>query len=183
MSTVAESRAVGPLPDRWKQGIIGELWAEFFGCFILICFGDGVVAMLWALIGSGRTAAGNTAVPFNSSGDWLLITWGWALAVCFAIYTVGGVTGAHINPAVTLGAAIRRNLPWRKVVPYWVVQVLGCFVGAALVYLVYVNAIDRTTPPITSCGVAMRPRPPTARSRRSRRRTSAPSGDHWSTRS
>ena len=90
MSTVAESRAVGPLPDRWKQGIVGELWAEFFGCFILISFGDGVVAMLWALIGSGRTAAGNTATPFNSSGDWLLITWGWCLAVVFAIYTVGG---------------------------------------------------------------------------------------------
>jgi glycerol uptake facilitator protein len=122
--------------------LIGELWAEFVGCFILISFGDGVVAMLWALIGSGRTAAGNTAVAFNSSGDWLLITWGWALAVVFAIYTVGGVTGAHINPAVTLGAAIRRQLPWNKVAPYWVAQVLGCFVGAALVFLVYNNAIN-----------------------------------------
>ncbi len=55
MSTVAESRAVRPLPLKWRQGTIGELWAEFFGCFILISFGDGVVAMLWALIGSGRT--------------------------------------------------------------------------------------------------------------------------------
>jgi glycerol uptake facilitator protein len=63
--------------------------------------------------------------------------------VCFAIYTVGGVTGAHINPAITLGAAIRKNLPWNKVGPYWIAQVLGCFVGAALVYLVYVNAIDQ----------------------------------------
>jgi glycerol uptake facilitator protein len=131
--------AVGPLPLRWKQGIVGELWAEFFGCFILISFGDGVVAMLWALIGSGRSSAG----ALQSSGDWLLITWGWALAVVFAIYTVGGVTGAHINPAVTLGAAIRKNLPWNKVGPYWIAQVLGAFVGAALVYLVYVNAIDQ----------------------------------------
>ena len=65
MSTVAESRAVGPLPDKWKQGIVGELWAEFFGCFILICFGDGVVAMLWALVGSGRSTTG----ALNSSGD------------------------------------------------------------------------------------------------------------------
>jgi glycerol uptake facilitator protein len=127
---------------RWRTGLFGELWAEFFGCFILISFGDGVVAMLWALIGSGRTAAGNTAVPFNSSGDWLLITWGWALAVCFAIYTVGGVTGAHINPAITLGVALRKQLPWNKVPAYWVVQVAGCFVGAALVFLVYNNAIN-----------------------------------------
>jgi glycerol uptake facilitator protein len=153
VSTVAESRAVGPLPDRWKQGIVGELWAEFFGCFILISFGDGVVAMLFALLGSGRSIpspatakAGSgifsAATPLLGSGDWLLVTWGWALAVCFAIYVVGGVTGAHINPAVTLGAAIRKALPWKKVAPYWIVQVLGCFVGAALVYLVYVNAID-----------------------------------------
>jgi len=139
VSTVAESMAVGPLPLRWRQGIIGELWAEFFGCFILICFGDGVVAMLWALPGSGR---GEYANILNSGGDWLLITWGWALAVCFAVYTVGGVTGAHINPAITLGAAIRKQLPWNKVPVYWVAQVFGCFVGAALVYLVYVNAID-----------------------------------------
>jgi glycerol uptake facilitator protein len=139
VSTVAESRAVSPLPLRWRQGLIGELWAEFFGTFILICFGDGVVAMLWALPGSGR---GTYANILSSSGDWLLITWGWALAVVFAIYVVGGVTGAHINPAVTLGAAIRRQLPWNKVPGYWVAQVLGAFVGAALVYLVYVNAID-----------------------------------------
>src|SRR5947209_4685395 len=118
--------------------MIGELWAEFFGSFILISFGDGVVAMLWALVGSGRSAAG----ALQSSGDWLLITWGWALAVVFAIYTVGGITGAHINPAITLGAAIRRQLPWNKVPGYWIAQIVGCFVGAALVYLVYNDAIN-----------------------------------------
>ncbi len=151
MSTVSESMAVGPLPLRWKQGIVGELWAEFFGCFILICFGDGVVAMLWALVGSGRSAGG----VLWSSGDWLLITWGWALAVCFAIYTVGGVTGAHINPAVTLGAAIRKALPWNKVLPYWIVQVLGCFVGAALVFLVYNNAINHFDQ-VGHCGTVLK---------------------------
>jgi glycerol uptake facilitator protein len=52
------------------------------------------------------------------------------------------VTGAHINPAITLGAAIRRQLPWNKVPTYWVAQVLGAFVGAALVFLVYNNAIN-----------------------------------------
>jgi glycerol uptake facilitator protein len=117
---------------------VGELWAEFFGCFILISFGDGVVAMLWALVGSGRSAAG----PLQSSGDWLLITWGWCLAVAFAVYVAGGITGAHINPAISLGAAIRKQLPWGKFPGYVVAQVLGCFVGAALVFLVYNNAIN-----------------------------------------
>ncbi|HEY3726805.1 MAG TPA: MIP/aquaporin family protein [Solirubrobacteraceae bacterium] len=124
----------------WRAGLGGELFAEFYGTFILICFGDGVVAMLWGLIGSGRTVSSATALV--GAGDWLLITFGWAMAVTFAIYTVGGVTGAHINPAITLGAAIRKQLPWNKVAPYWVAQVAGAFVGAALVFLVYNNAIN-----------------------------------------
>jgi glycerol uptake facilitator protein len=128
------------MPARWRKGLGGELFAEFFGTFILICFGDGVVAMLWALIGSGRT--NNPTTALLGSGDWLLITFGWFLAVTFAIYTVGGVTGAHINPAITLGIALRKQLPWNKVVPYWVVQVAGAFVGAALVFMVYNNAIN-----------------------------------------
>ncbi len=139
MATVSQARTIRPLPLRWRQGFIGELWAEFFGTFILICFGDGVVAMLWALPGSGRGTYGNI---LNSSGDWLLVTWGWALAVAFAVYVSGGITGAHINPAVTLMAAIRRQLPWNKVLGYWGAQVLGAFVGAALVFLVYNNAIN-----------------------------------------
>jgi glycerol uptake facilitator protein len=139
VATVSQARTIRPLPLRWRQGFIGELWAEFFGTFILICFGDGVVAMLWALPGSGRGTYGNI---LNSSGDWLLVTWGWALAVAFAVYVSGGITGAHINPAVTLMAAIRRQLPWNKVLGYWGAQVLGAFVGAALVFLVYNNAIN-----------------------------------------
>ena len=136
MATVSEAGR-RPIPS-WRKGIIGELWAEFFGCFILISFGDGVVGMLWALAGSGRSSAG----PLQSSGDWLLITWGWALAVTFAVYVCGGISGAHINPAVTFGAAIRKQLPWNKVPQYWAAQVLGAFVGAGLVFLVYNNAIN-----------------------------------------
>ncbi len=132
--------AVGQ-PRAWHRGTAGDLWAEFFGTFILICFGDGVVAMLFALIGSGRTES-PLGPALLGSGDWLLITFGWGFAVCFAIYVVGGITGAHINPAITLGAAIRKQLPWNKVPGYWVAQVLGAFVGAALVFLVYNNAIN-----------------------------------------
>jgi glycerol uptake facilitator protein len=124
---------------RWRRSVLGDLWAEFFGCFILISFGDGVVAMLWALFGSGRTTS---AGALQSGGDWLLIAWGWGLAVTFAVYVAGGISGAHLNPAVTFGAAIRRQIPWSRVPRYWAAQVLGCFFGAALVFLVYNNAIN-----------------------------------------
>ncbi len=122
-------------------GVWGELLAEFLGTFVLIAFGDGVVAMaVAALPGSGRTSSPTTI--FDAAGDWLLITWGWALAVALAVYVAGGVSGAHLNPAVTLAFAARRKFPWRKVGPYIVAQVVGAFAGAALVYLVYHQAID-----------------------------------------
>ncbi|HLH58854.1 MAG TPA: MIP/aquaporin family protein, partial [Streptosporangiaceae bacterium] len=123
------------------SGLYGELLAEFLGCVCLISFGDGVVAMaVAALPGSGRTATPTTI--FLAAGDWLLITWGWAMAVAFAVWVAGGVSGAHINPAVTLAFAVRRKFAWNKVLPYWAAQVVGCFVGAALVFLVYHYAID-----------------------------------------
>jgi glycerol uptake facilitator len=131
-----EGRTVGRI-----TGLYGELLAEFLGCVCLIAFGDGVVAMaVAALPGSGRAETPTTI--FLAAGDWLLITWGWAFAVAFAVWVAGGVSGAHINPAVTLAFAVRRKFPWVKVLPYWAAQIVGCFVGAALVYLVYHYAID-----------------------------------------
>lgn len=122
-------------------GTWGEVLAEFLGTFVLLAFGDGVVAMaVAALPGSGRTAG--PTVIFQAAGDWLLIAWGWAFAVAFGVYVAGGVSGAHINPAVTLAFAIRRKFAWRKVLPYWGAQLAGAFAGAALVYLVYHDAID-----------------------------------------
>jgi glycerol uptake facilitator protein len=123
---------------RWRQTVWGELLAEFLGTFVLIAFGDGVVAMAVAALNQ----SGRGAQIFAASGDWLLIAWGWALAVTFGVYVAGGVSGAHINPAVTLALAVKRDFPWVKVIPYIVAQVVGAFVGAALVYLVYHNAIS-----------------------------------------
>jgi glycerol uptake facilitator protein len=132
---------VKPSRLRRRGGLWGECLAEFLGTFVLISFGTGVVAVaVAALPGSGRTSGPTTF--FISSGDWLLITWGWALAVVFGVYVAGGVSGAHINPAVTLAFAVRRNFPWVKVVPYWISQVVGAFTGAALVYAVYHDAIN-----------------------------------------
>jgi glycerol uptake facilitator protein len=131
-----EGRTIGRI-----AGLPGELMAEFLGVFVIIAFGDGCVAMaVAALPGSGRAATATTI--FLAAGDWLLIVFGWAFAVAFAVWVAGGVSGAHLNPAVTLAFAARRKFPWRKVVPYWVAQVFGGFVGAALVFWVYNPAIQ-----------------------------------------
>jgi glycerol uptake facilitator protein len=122
----------------WRSTTAGELAAECLGTFILICFGDGVVAMAVA----GLNQSGRGTQIFAASGDWLIIGWGWGLAVAFAVYVAGGVSGAHINPAVTLAFAARRGFPWRKVPSYIAAQVLGAFLGALLVYVVYKGAID-----------------------------------------
>src|SRR3954463_12167374 len=108
MSAAAESRY--RKPAGWRTTPVGEYLSEFLGTFVLISFGDGVVAMaVAALPGSGRAATSTTI--FMAAGDWLLITWGWALAVTMAIYVAGGVSGAHINPAVTVAFALRRKFP------------------------------------------------------------------------
>ncbi|MGV9345570.1 MIP/aquaporin family protein [Streptomyces spiralis] len=132
---------IKPSRLRRRGGLWGECLAEFLGTFVLIAFGCGSVAMaVAALPGSGRTAGPTTF--FLGAGDWLLITWGWAFAVVFGVYVAGGVSGAHINPAVTLAFAVRRKFPWVKVVPYWCAQLVGAFAGAALVYAVYHDAIN-----------------------------------------
>ncbi|KUN75853.1 MIP family channel protein [Streptomyces bungoensis] len=132
---------IKPSRLRARGGLLGECLAEFLGTFVLIAFGCGVVAMaVAALPGSGRAATPTTI--FLAAGDWLLIAWGWALAVTFGVYVAGGVSGAHINPAVTLAMAVRRGFAWAKVLPYIFSQVVGAFTGAALVYLVYHNAIS-----------------------------------------
>ena len=109
-----------------QRGLGGELAAECFGTFILILLGDGVVANVGL---APRLAPG--------AYTWDTIVFGWAFAVVIAVSVAGGVTGAHINPAVTLAMAARRGFPWRKVGPYVLAQTAGAFLGAAGVFLVY----------------------------------------------
>jgi glycerol uptake facilitator protein len=122
---------------RWQQSQVGELVAEFLGTMIIILFGNGVVAMAVAALNQSDRGG----QIFQASGDWLLIAWGWGFAVCFAVYVAGGVSGAHLNPAVTIAMAWRRGFAWVKVPGYIVAQCLGAFVGAALVYFNYRYAI------------------------------------------
>lgn len=125
---------------RMRTGLGGEMLAEYFGTFMLLLLGDGSVALAVAgLPGSGRQTLSVT--PFGP-GDWIIIVWGWGFAVVFGVYVAGGVSSAHLNPAVTLSLAVRRGFPLYKIVPYWFAQVAGAFSGAALVYGVYFYAIN-----------------------------------------
>jgi glycerol uptake facilitator protein len=120
----------------WQQSTLGEAGAEFLGTFVLIMFGDGVVATCVA----GLSQSGRAQLAFGTA-DWILISFGWGLAVTFGVYVAGGVSGAHLNPAVTLAQALRRGFPWKKVPLYMFAQVFGAFVAAAVVYFNYRFAI------------------------------------------
>src|ERR671916_2384530 len=105
------------------QAYIGE----FIGTMILIILGDGVVAGV--LLRNSKA---------ENSG-WIVITFGWAMAVAVAVYAVGQFSGAHINPAVTIGFASTESfgVEWGDVPKYILGQFVGAFIGAVLVYLVY----------------------------------------------
>lgn len=114
-----------------------ELIAEFLGTLVLILFGCGVVAMV-VLFGG---APGEVV-----HGGFTNITIAWGIGVTMGIYTAGKISGAHLNPAVTISFAIFRNFPWRKVAPYIVAQVTGAFFAAAIVYWNYLPAFRANDP-------------------------------------
>jgi MIP family channel proteins len=109
------------------RAVVREMLAEFLGTFVLIVFGVGVVAQV--------------VLSRNSAGGYLSINIAWGLAVTMACYVCGGVTGAHLNPAVTVGLAVHRKFPWSKVLPYSFAQIAGAFAASAVVYLTYREAL------------------------------------------
>ncbi len=108
--------------------------AEVIGTMILILLGDGVVANVVLNKTKG-----------NNSG-WIVITTGWGLAVFVAVFVTGAVSGAHINPAVTFGLAVAGLFPAAQVIPFWIAQVVGAFIGAILVWLTYYKHWEGTDP-------------------------------------
>ena len=120
--------------------MFAELLAEVFGSFILILLGDGVVANVGL--------APRLAAP---AYNWNTIVFGWCFAVVVAVYTVGGVSGAHINPAVTLALAVKRAFPWAKVIPYMIAQMIGAFLGALGVFLAYGDGLVKAGLPNVWC--------------------------------
>ena len=106
---------------------MGIFPAEVIGTAILILLGDGVVAAV--LLAQSKA----------ENAGWIVITFGWGMAVAMAVYAVGQFSGAHLNPAVTLGFAAMGNTDWGDVPKYLAGEFVGAMVGATLVFLAYSN--------------------------------------------
>jgi glycerol uptake facilitator protein len=114
---------------------------EFFGTMLLIILGDGVVAGV--LLRNSKA---------ENSG-WIVITFGWAMAVAVAVYCVGQFSGAHINPAVTISLASIGAFEWALVPGYIIAQFAGAFVGAVIVWVTYLPHWAETADPGLKLGV------------------------------
>lgn len=113
-----------------RKAFVGELISEAIAVFIIITIGCSAAAMYFLYDPS----------PYKTAYLGVCLTWG--LAVTIAIYVTGAVSGTHANPAVTLALAVYRGFPARKIVPYWIAQVVGAILGAAVVYMMFGPVID-----------------------------------------
>jgi glycerol uptake facilitator protein len=111
-------------------GLAGEMAAEFAGTLILILFGTAVVAQVVA----------------GGIGDHDSIAWAWGLGVTLGVYVAGRISGAHLNPAVTIALAVFKGFSWRKVAPYALAQFLGAFVAALIVRWNYTEVLGKIDP-------------------------------------
>ncbi|GGA91955.1 MIP/aquaporin family protein [Ornithinibacillus halotolerans] len=120
---------------------MSEFTAELIGTMILIIFGGGVVAT--NILNKSK----------GNGGGWVLITIGWGLAVALAVYAVGSVSGAHVNPAVTLAFAAIGDFPWDKVPAYLSAQLIGAIIGAIIVFFAFLPHWRETEDQGTKLGV------------------------------
>ena len=109
--------------------------AELVGTMILIILGDGVVANVLLNRSKGQNSG------------WIVITAGWGLGVAIAVYCVASISGAHLNPAVTVGLAVIGKFPWSQVANYVLAQVAGAVIGAVMVWLAYFPHWKETADP------------------------------------
>ncbi|XP_071167051.1 aquaporin-9-like isoform X1 [Mytilus edulis] len=113
---------------RIRNNIIRETFAEFLGTFTLIIFGDGSVAQ--------------AVLSRNTVGNHMSIHWSWGIGVTMGVYIAGGISGGHLNPAVTVALACIKKVPWKKVPFYMLGQYLGAFVASVTIYFVYYDALN-----------------------------------------
>ena len=119
---------------------MNALFAEFLGTLILILMGDGVCACTSLEKSKGKGAG------------WVVITMGWGFAVMCGVFIAGPYSGAHLNPAVSLGLALAGKFAWAQLPGFVLAQMLGAFCGAALVWLFYKDHYDATPDPDTKLG-------------------------------
>jgi len=122
--------------NRWAKirEYIREPMAEFFGTMILIIFGNGVNCQV--------ALSSSTSVSPSQKGQYLSTSFGWAIGLAIGVWISSGISGGHINPAVTLSMAVFRRFPWRKVPVFIFAQTMGAMCGAGIIYANYFHAID-----------------------------------------
>ncbi|KAI0050271.1 aquaporin [Auriscalpium vulgare] len=119
--------------SRWRE-YIREPAAEMLGTMTLILFGTGVDCQV--------VLSTKTGVAASPKGDYLSLNFGWACGAALGVWVSGGISGGHINPAVTLALAVYRKFPWRKVPGYMLGQLIGAWIAALIVFANYFHAID-----------------------------------------
>jgi MIP family channel proteins len=110
-----------------QRPIAQQLCAEFLGTFTLLVFGLGVNAQV--------------TLSEKSAGDYFSINMGWGLGVALGIFVAGGISGAHLNPAVTLAVAVWRGFPKTRIVPFIAAQLVGALVASSVIYVTYYDAL------------------------------------------
>ncbi len=116
-------------------------WGEVIGTMLLIIFGGGVCAGV------------NLKKSLSYQSGWIVVVFGWGLGVAMAAYAVGGISGAHLNPALTIGLALEGSFPWKEVPVYIAGQMIGAIIGAVIVYLHYLPHWKATDDPAAKLGV------------------------------
>ena len=124
-----------------EKSLLLQCFFEFIGTFVMILLGCGVVACT------------NLKGSKGFGGGWVVITFAWGLAVMCGVFIAGPFTGAHLNPAVSVGLALADKFDWLLVAPYIVSQIIGAFCGALVVYMYYKDHFDATDDQDTKLGV------------------------------
>lgn len=110
-----------------RNALVRECMAEFLGTFVLLVF--------------GCSAAAQVKTSSETKGQFLSVNMAFSVGVMSAMYLTKGISGAHLNPAVTLSFCVLRKVPWRKLLPYSLSQLAGAYVSSGVVFLVYYDAI------------------------------------------
>ncbi|NEW08085.1 aquaporin family protein [Paenibacillus sp. SYP-B3998] len=116
-------------------------------------FGELIGTMILIILGGGVCAGASLKKSYSNSPGWIVITMGWGMAVAFAAFAVGKISGAHLNPALTIALASIGEFPWKDVPSYITAQLLGAFVGATFVWVFYFPHWKATEDPATKLGV------------------------------